>query len=99
MDWGEVENAFRRVCDGYVAEEGGEPLWVRLTTEGRIVGRHNDGERDRRLRVLLTVVEHPALNAGEVYAFFGMGGGRINTYRCAAGDAVLALRHHGAFNL
>lgn len=79
--------------------EAADALWCRLVAEGRIVLRLADGDRRSSYRVGLTVVEHPSLPDGEVYALFGMGAGTLTAYRCTQEDAVAALRDPSAFNL
>lgn len=98
-----VTAAFARVSEGYVApaertHEGADRLWCRLAAQGRVVARHHDGGRGST-QVWCTIIEHPALPAGEVYATFGMGQGPLGVYRCTPEDARLALGHHSAFNL
>jgi hypothetical protein len=99
-----ARTALHRVCEGYVepAErtwEAADALWCRLAAQGRIVGRADDGCRDVHLRVHLTLIEHPDLPAGQVYAAFGMGQGTLSVYRCLPEDAREALRDPSAFNL
>ena len=96
-----MNTALRRVSNGYVdcaTHDEAESLWIRLAVEGRVVSRHTDNERDRNLRVHLTIIEHPAV-APNVYAIFGMGQGTLNTYACTADDALAALHDPAAFNL
>jgi hypothetical protein len=99
----DIAAAFNRVCDGYIrpaepTHEAADALWVRLATEGRVVGRVNDGTRGH-LQVRAALIAHPALPPSEVYATFGMGDGTLSVYRCAAEDARLAIQHPSAFNL
>jgi hypothetical protein len=97
-----IDSAFARVAEGYVApaeptHESAADLWCRLAAQGRVVSRHHDGGGEP-YRVHLTLIEHPSLPPGQVFATFGMSGS-LSVYRCLPEDAKLALRHHGSFNL
>lgn len=95
--------ALGRVCDGYVPPaqptfESADELWCRLASRGRVVARAHDSGMEP-YRVHLTLIEHPDLPAGQVYATFGMGQGSLRVYRCLPEDAHEAVLDDGAFNL
>lgn len=90
------------IWDGEVrcaTEEEAQHAWCSVVARGHIVERLHDDCRDRRLRVVAVIVEHPDLEPGQIYALFMMGMGVPKVYRTTVVDVREALQDPGVFNL